>query len=587
MKKMYDQISNMIVNVPKELTKDADADDREKWKKIIQEGKTISAKTEEEAVRKLNRELANPKGYGTKVKKYRDSYYHKYILAETWKGRSVGSTIGVGFSLAPNKDTTRFTITRGNSKGYGGQDAKRVKARDGKMISSAALSQMDPKEYCIYYYRFEQYAHGATGADRDARIYVKNENSGWATSAEARAAASSMGLKNYTKKGKKDEGYGSIGAEQATVKIVKVSTPIDTRFFTFQKPRVFTADSKVKDSSNLSLKIVYIEPIDNLADNGFSGVAVIEKDGKVLKRQGFNGNTEAEVKTKMNKWYKELNGTKDARELGPAFSDLFNGMGERELEAYIQTCIKNGSAKGLPPRERGLWRAQVTLGNKILKEKRSKTKDAEVERTITFGTTKAKNKWLLDNLGKIKVISENFQQFEGGEWVIKYAKIEGTKDSNFTVSVLNNLELAKKAEVKQLAWRWMDRAQELIDAENSKQSWTSPEVKRMQEKLEQTKSFVSKKFTKTKDAETIKVTRAVISKANAITQKYSKGYIEPKELQNMYKELSAIGIETGLISNGNQKSEWYYNGKEVENSYFIYQVHKGQSSKNEYNIYFN
>jgi len=89
----------------------------------------------------------------------------------------------------------------------------------------------------------------------------------------------------------------------------------------------------------------------------------------------------------------------------------------------------------------------------------------------------------------------------------------------------------------------------------------------------------------TKDEKTT-ANRNVIRQANKITQNYSKGYIEPKELQHMYSELESIGISVGLISNSNKTCEWYIDGVEVENSKFVYQVHKGTGTKNEYNIYF-
>lgn len=89
-----------------------------------------------------------------------------------------------------------------------------------------------------------------------------------------------------------------------------------------------------------------------------------------------------------------------------------------------------------------------------------------------------------------------------------------------------------------------------------------------------------------KDAETIHVNRDIIKKANSITQRYSRGYIEPKVLQHMYKELERIGITTDIVTNARDTTKWYYNGKEVENSFFVYQVHEGKGDRNEYNIYF-
>lgn len=47
--------------------------------------------------------------------------------------------------------------------------------------------------------------------------------------------------------------------------------------------------------------------IDNLADNGFSGIMVIKnEEGKIVKRKGINGATEAEVETIANKFFEEF-----------------------------------------------------------------------------------------------------------------------------------------------------------------------------------------------------------------------------------------------------------------------------------------
>ena len=92
----------------------------------------------------------------------------------------------------------------------------------------------------------------------------------------------------------------------------------------------------------------------------------------------------------------------------------------------------------------------------------------------------------------------------------------------------------------------------------------------------------------------MKATQKLIKKANLITAKYSK-WLNGSELQEMYSELEAIGVTTGLITNrkDNQSGswtgscEWYFEGVEVENSYYIYQVYEGgNTEKKEYNIYF-
>ncbi len=86
----------------------------------------------------------------------------------------------------------------------------------------------------------------------------------------------------------------------------------------------------------------------------------------------------------------------------------------------------------------------------------------------------------------------------------------------------------------------------------------------------------------------MRVSRKIIAEANKITSKYSK-WIEPKELQNMYKELDEIGVSVGTIYGSNNSCEWYYEGDEVDNSLFISTIYKDYNRsdmKNEYTIYF-
>lgn len=86
----------------------------------------------------------------------------------------------------------------------------------------------------------------------------------------------------------------------------------------------------------------------------------------------------------------------------------------------------------------------------------------------------------------------------------------------------------------------------------------------------------------------MKASRKLIAQANEITARYSK-WLEPIKLQDMYRELADIGITTGMLSFNQVSCEWYYNGEEVENSYFCYSVYKDPAHseiKNEYTIYF-
>ena len=86
----------------------------------------------------------------------------------------------------------------------------------------------------------------------------------------------------------------------------------------------------------------------------------------------------------------------------------------------------------------------------------------------------------------------------------------------------------------------------------------------------------------------MKANRSLIKKANKIAVKYSR-WARPIELQEMYQELSDIGVTVGMMSNGAETCEWYFDGEEVENSLFVLQTYKDYNrseSKNEYNIYF-
>lgn len=80
---------------------------------------------------------------------------------------------------------------------------------------------------------------------------------------------------------------------------------------------------------------------------------------------------------------------------------------------------------------------------------------------------------------------------------------------------------------------------------------------------------------------------------NKIMAHYN-GYQLPSNVREMYAELNAIGVEIGLITDRKDfqggwqgKTNWYYHGNEIENSWFIYGVYEGNrmSRKNDYTIY--
>lgn len=80
--------------------------------------------------------------------------------------------------------------------------------------------------------------------------------------------------------------------------------------------------------------------------------------------------------------------------------------------------------------------------------------------------------------------------------------------------------------------------------------------------------------------------RTIIKKVNKIANKYN-GFQNPKNIVNMYDELAEVGVTVGTIYNDNKHCEWYIDGEEVENSWFVYMVYKPiDSINNDYTIYF-
>jgi len=72
--------------------------------------------------------------------------------------------------------------------------------------------------YVIETRYFYQYAEGVTGQTFRRNIYTTPE--GFRTKTEAKQFMKSIDLKPYHKKGRKDYGYGSVGEESLSVKIV-------------------------------------------------------------------------------------------------------------------------------------------------------------------------------------------------------------------------------------------------------------------------------------------------------------------------------------------------------------------------------
>ena len=93
----------------------------------------------------------------------------------------------------------------------------------------------------------------------------------------------------------------------------------------------------------------------------------------------------------------------------------------------------------------------------------------------------------------------------------------------------------------------------------------------------------------------MKISKRDLNRINRIVSRYS-GWREPSEIRDMWRELYEAGIEVGMLTNrrDNGAGAWSctqsytFNGKEVENSLFVYCVYEGNTNttRNEYTIYF-
>lgn len=91
----------------------------------------------------------------------------------------------------------------------------------------------------------------------------------------------------------------------------------------------------------------------------------------------------------------------------------------------------------------------------------------------------------------------------------------------------------------------------------------------------------------------MRVTRKLVKQLNKIAFKYN-GFRAPKELQNLWTELEAVGVEVGMINRSDEavggwrgRATWTYKGEEVDNSWFVIFVYEDTNGPwNDYNIYF-
>lgn len=95
-----------------------------------------------------------------------------------------------------------------------------------------------PKDrYVIDTRYFYQFATGVTGETRTRTIFTTPE--GFKTKKEAREFMKSIGLKPYRRKGRKDYGYGSVGAESLRVDIIPAELIKESRYDWISSTQVY------------------------------------------------------------------------------------------------------------------------------------------------------------------------------------------------------------------------------------------------------------------------------------------------------------------------------------------------------------
>ena len=80
------------------------------------------------------------------------------------------------------------------------------------------------KLYLIAAYGFCQYAEGITGITYTQLAFKTSDGSFFTSREQASEAKIKYNLKSFKVKGRKNEGYGSVGQEVTTVKIMSIKT---------------------------------------------------------------------------------------------------------------------------------------------------------------------------------------------------------------------------------------------------------------------------------------------------------------------------------------------------------------------------
>ena len=205
----------------------------------------IKGGSREEMIRKIAAERYKNEG------KTKDAFGFNEIVREFENGsvEKAKKMLSELESKYKNDKDVMNTIAKVKNTYLKTKDSK-ARTLDWTIIHRGDLASFDQNEYCFTVEYFNQYAIGLTGANRILTLYVKSKDKGWATLADAKAAAQSRGFKNYRKKGRQDEGYGSVGAEQMTVRFAKIrnyeSIVAKSSYSSWLSVQTF--DAKAKDS---------------------------------------------------------------------------------------------------------------------------------------------------------------------------------------------------------------------------------------------------------------------------------------------------------------------------------------------------
>ena len=117
----------------------------------------------------------------------------------------------------------------------------------GRNISSPTDLQVDYREkalpaeewneikdkYFISQRGWRQYAEGITGIKHWNYIWLNDNCNFFNTKEEAKAFCERNDIKSYYRKGRRDEGYGSIGERSQEVKILKLTENKLNKYFAF------------------------------------------------------------------------------------------------------------------------------------------------------------------------------------------------------------------------------------------------------------------------------------------------------------------------------------------------------------------